>query len=85
MAWTRSNRPGGRWPVSFLGLAWAALLAVALPFGGALVGFRMLGLVMALPGFGRAGAPAPSRILVVLFLTVFCTAALGAPMVAVPQ
>lgn len=38
MAWRRSNPRGGRWPVSFLGLAWAALLAVALPFGGALVG-----------------------------------------------
>ncbi len=54
-------------------------------FAGTLLGLRMLGLVLALPGLATGGAfPAPTRMLFVLFLTTFCYSTLGMPIVPLP-
>jgi flagellar biosynthetic protein FliR len=62
--------------------AW--LMAEPLLFAGFLVMARILGLIIALPGTAQGSFPAPTRILFVMFLTVFCYSALGMPMVGVP-
>ena len=55
-------------------------------FAAFLLGIRMLGVVLALPGLSGAGAfPAPSRMIFVLFLTAFCYSALGMPLVPLPR
>lgn len=53
-------------------------------FAAFLIGMRMLGVVLALPGLAAGAFPAPTRMLFVTFLTVFCYTALGMPIVAVP-
>ncbi len=62
---------------------WVALEPML--FAGVLLGLRMLGLIMALPGIGTGAFPAPTRIILTLFLTVFCYSVIGLPFVPVPQ
>jgi flagellar biosynthetic protein FliR len=55
-------------------------------FAAVLLGFRMLGLVLGLPGMAAGGSfPAPSRMVFVIFLTTFVYTALGMPLVPLPK
>jgi flagellar biosynthetic protein FliR len=61
-----------------------AALAEPVLFAGFLIMLRMIGLLLALPALGSGTFGGPTRMTIIVFMTVYFYSALGAPFVPVP-